>query len=264
MKHLIIHWDTVAVRIRKAEHILLLCDYDGTLTPIVERPELADLMPAMRLCLQQLAKIPRVSLGVVSGRAMEDLQDRVAIDNIIYVGNHGLEIQGHGISFIHPIAKKAETCLYSLDEELSKALAHIEGARVDNKGLTLSLHYRLVDEAQLEEVDKIFYHVINPFVTSGKVKVMPSKKAYDIRPAVDWGKGKAVELLAEKLGEKSKLLVVFLGDDITDFDGFRAVNERGGISVFIAEENMEAEAQYFLRSPQEVYQFLGMIKETLS
>jgi trehalose-phosphatase len=229
----------------------------------VASPELADLALATRVCLQRLAKAPCLALGIVSGRTIEDLRQKVAIDDIIYVGNHGLEIKGPGISFIHPVAEETKTFLFSLCEELRKALAHIEGASVDNKGLTLSLHYRLVGEARLEELNKIFYHIINPSLALGKVKVTPSKKAYDIRPAVDWGKGKAVGFLIQKFGREDKLLVIFLGDDVTDYDGFRVVDKNGGISVFVGEESTEIEAQYFLRSPGEVYQFLSMIGESL-
>jgi len=263
MKHLLANWDIVVSRVKESEHILLLCDYDGTLTPIVARPELADLSLATRVCLQRLAKAPCLALGIVSGRAMEDLRERVGINGIIYVGNHGLEIEGTGISFVNPAAEKAKPLLHSLCEELSKAIAHIKGARVDNKGLTLSLHFRLVDEKWLEELDKIFHHIIDPFLASGKVKATPSKKAYDIRPAVDWDKGKAIEFLAQKYSGRDRL-VIFLGDDVTDYDGFRVVDKNGGISVFVrSEENVESQAQYLLRSPNEVYQFLTMLVKAL-
>lgn len=263
MRDLLSCWDAVAARIEVAEHILLLSDYDGTLTPIVEKPELADLSAQMKEYLQELAENSHMTLGVISGRTVQDLQERVGIDDIIYVGNHGLEMEGPNFSFVNPIAKEAEPFLHSLCEELSKALSEIKGARVDDKGLTLSLHYRLVDEARLGEVDRIFHRITNPPIASGKIRITPSKKAYDIRPAVDWNKGKAIEFITRrldgKLAEESKLLVVFLGDDITDYDGFHVVNKGKGISIFVGEESAEPKAQYLLRSPGEVYQFLNML-----
>jgi len=267
MKNLLSCSNVVVARISGAEHILLLIDYDGTLTPIVKKPELANLSPQVKGCLQELAENPQLTLGIISGRSLEDLQERMGINGIIYVGNHGLEIEGPGITYVNPVAKKTESFLHSLCQDIGRELAGIKGATIEDKGLTLSLHYRLVDETQLEELDKIFYHLINSPLASGKVKITPSKKAYDIRPAVDWNKGKAIEFLARrlngKLSERGKLLVIFLGDDMSDYDGFRVVDKSEGISIFIGEESAELKTQYFLRSPSEVYQFLNMLRKTL-
>jgi trehalose 6-phosphate phosphatase len=263
MKYLLACWDVVAVKIREAKHILLLIDYDGTLTPIVQRPELAYLSPQMKECLQQFARNACLTLGIISGRTLEDLHQRVGVDGIIYVGNHGLEIEGPGVSFVNPAAKRAAFLLHSLCQDISKAIAGIKGARIDNKGLTLSLHYRLVDEAQLDELNHIFNELVRIPLASGQIRVTPSKKAYDIRPAVDWDKGKAMEFIAKKLNGRDKPLMLFLGDDVTDYDGFRLADENGGISIFVGDAIVNPPAQYFLRSSEEVYQFLGMIGASL-
>ena len=160
MKYLLACWDVVAVKIREAKHILLLIDYDGTLTPIVERPEFAYLSLEVKECLQGLAGVPYLTLGIISGRTLEDLQERVDINGIIYVGNHGLEIEGPGVSFVNPAAKQEVPLLHSLWQDIDKAIADIRGARIDNKGLTLSLHYRLVGEAQLDELNHIFNEMV--------------------------------------------------------------------------------------------------------
>lgn len=264
MKYLLACWDVVAVKIREAKHILLLIDYDGTLTPIVERPELAYLSLEVKECLQGLAGVPYLTLGIISGRTLEDLQERVDINGIIYVGNHGLEIEGPGVSFVNPAAKQEVPLLHSLWQDIDKAIADIRGARIDNKGLTLSLHYRLVDEAQLDELNHIFNEMVKSPLASGQIRVTPSKKAYDIRPAVDWDKGKAMEFIAKKLNGRNKPLMLFLGDDVTDYDGFRLANRDGGISIFVGDTRTNPPAQYFLHSPKEVYQLLGMLIEVLS
>jgi trehalose-phosphatase len=264
VRHLLSCWGSVSARIKQAKHILLLIDYDGTLTPIVERPELANLSPQVRACLQELAENPRLTLGIISGRTLEDLRERVGINSIIYTGNHGLEIEGPGISFVNSTAKEREPLLHSLCEELNKALAGIKGARADDKRLTLSVHYRLVDEAQLDKLNKIFHRIVNGLVTSDKIKITLSKKAYDIRPAVNWDKGKAIKLIAQKFEEGNRPLMIFLGDDVTDYNGFRLVNENAGISVYVGEETTEPVAQYFLYSPKDVYHFLNMMKCILS
>ena len=264
MKYLISYWDIVAARIREAEHILLLIDYDGTLTPIVKRPELAHLSPGVKECLRELAGNPRLTVAIISGRALEDLQERVGVKDITYVGNHGLEIEGPGVSFVNPAARQAVPLLYSLWQDIDKAITDIDGARIDNKGLTLSVHYRLVDEPQLDEVTHIFNETVKTALAAGQIKITPSKKAYDIRPAVDWDKGKAIELISQKVTGYVKPLMLSLGDDITDYDGFHIVDKNGGISIFVGAPSTKPPAQYFLYSPKEVYQFLKIIGKIFS
>jgi trehalose-phosphatase len=272
MKDLLSCWNEIAVRIKGAEHILLLSDYDGTLTPIVEKPELANLSPRVKECLQELAGDSRITLGIISGRAMEDLRKRVGINSIIYAGNHGLEIKGPDISYVNPLAKKTEPLLHSLCQNISRKLADIKGAIIEDKGLTLSLHYRLVDAVQMEELNRIFCEITKPFAASGKVKVGKGKKVYEVKPPVDWDKGKAIALIAQKMSLRTKRgnpkgegkpLMIFLGDDVTDYDGFRLVDDYGGISIYVGERGTEPVAQYLLYSPKETYEFLSMLRETL-
>ena len=262
MRHLLSYWSVVAIRVREAKNVLLLIDYDGTLTPIVEKPELAILSSETKSILQWLAENPRLTLGIISGRTMEDLRERVGINGIIYAGNHGLEIEGSGISFVNSTAKRIEPLLHSLYQELSNALANIKGAIIEDKGLTLSLHYRLVDEVHLAELNKTFYRVTAPLSTSDKIRITKGKKVYEVRPAVDWNKGKAIALIVQKARE-GKPLTIFLGDDVTDYDGFRLVNKNAGVSIYVGEETTEPVAQYFLYSPEEVHQFLGMLGNAL-
>lgn len=264
MKCLLSCWDVVATKIKEARQLLLLMDYDGTLTPIVERPELAELSPEVRGSLQQLARNARLTLGVISGRIMEDLRERVGVSGIVYAANHGLEVEGPGINFVHPMAKKSEPLLDSLYQDIRKAIADIEGARIDNKGLTLSLHYRLVDEARLGELNASFFEIVKAPLLSGEIRITPSKKAYDIRPGVDWGKGEAIELIAQKVRRDGEPLIIFLGDDVTDYDGFRVVNSRGGISIYVGEDIAEPGAQYLLPSPKETHQLLKLLGNTFS
>lgn len=262
MKALLSCSNVVVARIKRAEHVLLLIDYDGTLTPIVGRPELAKLSLQVKECLQNLIENPSLTLGVISGRALEDLRKRVNIKGIIYAGNHGLEIEGPDITYVNPVAKKTQPVICSLCQDISRELADIRGAIIEDKGLTLSLHYRLVDEAQLEELNRIFCNIIKPRATSGKIKVSEGKRVYEVKPAVDWDKGKAIAFIAQNLKWKREPLMVFFGDDVTDYDGFRTVDDNGGISIYVGGEDTEPVAQYFLDSPEEVYQFLRILSET--
>ena len=263
MQHLFSVWPEAAQRLKAARRVLLLSDYDGTLTPIVDRPELADLPAGTRQLLRALAHRHRFTVGIISGRALSDLKHRVGIGSIVYAGNHGLEIEGPGISFINPLAEEMKPVLRVIHQALSKALITVRGALVEDKGLSLSVHYRLVEKEEVEKAKTIFKRILRVPRLSGKVKITSGKKVHEVRPAVDWDKGKAIKLLMKRYGKggrRSGLLPIYLGDDLTDEDGFRAIERyRDGLTVFVGGESDSTMARYFLRSPGEVERFLSML-----
>ena len=265
MEHLLSVWPEVAQRLRDAGHILLLIDYDGTLTSIVDRPELANLPEDTRQLLQALARQPRFTLGVISGRALADLKNKVSVGGIIYAGNHGLEIEGSGVGFTNPLAEEIRPVIRTMCQLLGQALRTIKGAIVEDKGLTLSVHYRLVEEDKIEEVKSIFERIVSGAKASGEIRITSGKKVYEIRPAASWDKGKAIKLLMKRYGKggrKSRLLPIYLGDDLTDEDAFKVIGKYGnGISVFVGDDKQDTVARYFLKSPAEVAKFLGLLLE---
>ena len=265
MEHLFSVWRQIAQRLKAARHILLLSDYDGTLTPIVERPELANIPGETRGLLQALARQRRFTVGIISGRALGDLQARVGVRGLVYAGNHGLEIEGPGVRFVNPLAEELRPILRVLHQVLSRAVAPVRGTLVEDKGLTLSVHYRLVAEDKADEVKNIFERIVATARSLGKVRTTAGKKVYEVRPEVDWDKGKAIKLLMKRFGKggrRSGLFPVYMGDDLTDEDGFRAIERYGdGLSIFVGGENTDSAASYCLRSPEEVQEFLRRLRE---
>jgi trehalose-phosphatase len=262
MQNLFDAWNKVSHRLKSANHILLLCDFDGTLTPIVDKPELVSLASDTRKLILTLARNRRFTVGIISGRALSDLKKRVGIDGVIYSGNHGLEIEGFGTNFLEPIAEEVRPLFQILSQVLTITLRGIKGVFVENKGLTLSVHYRSVDGAEEQKVIDAFDKVTNPLQVTGRIKITKGKKVYEIRPPSNWDKGKAVSWLINKFKEnrdKAKALPVYLGDDMTDEDAFKVIEGYGGISIYIGEENIKSAARYHLKSPAEVTEFLRMI-----
>ena len=90
MKHLFEDWEYIQTRIQQAQNLFLFLDYDGTLTPIVSRPELALCPSQVKKHLEELRDLPRVYLAIISGRSIEDVREKVGVSGIVYVGNHGL------------------------------------------------------------------------------------------------------------------------------------------------------------------------------
>ena len=193
------------------------------------------------------------------------VKEKVGISGIIYAGNHGLEIEGPGISFVSPLAEEFKPVLRQMHYVLSQALGGVKGVLVEDKGLTLSVHYRQVADDKIAEVKDIFERITGDAARPGRIRITSGKKVYEIRPAIAWDKGEVVKILMERCGEggrRSGLLPIYIGDDATDEDGFRAVeNYRGGISVFVGGKNSPTSARYFLESPGEVARFLSLLLE---
>lgn len=240
----------VSRRIDQASRIAVCIDFDGTLAPLVDHPAHARLAPRMEQALWELAGSSKVILTIISGRERGDLQARIGIPNIYYAGNHGLEISGDGVLFIEPAAAERCASLRDLAATLAERLRPIEGILVEDKGLTVTIHYRLVAEPLLEEVRRVVHATLaassHPFLLGN------AEKAYEIRPRVYWNKGTAVRWLLQLL-KCEDALVIYLGDDVSDEEAFAALAD--GITVRIGVP-AETAAHHHLEDPSHVEEFL--------
>lgn len=239
----------------KGGRIAVFLDYDGTLTPIVESPEKAVLSNHMRNVVRNLAD--RCTVGIISGRDLPDVQKMVNIGNIFYAGSHGFDVSGpkdfhikfqKGVDFL-PLLDK-------IGDKLRGKLNQIPGVLVERKKFSIAVHYRKVKEEKIKQVEKIVDRVLAE--NSGLQKSY-GKKIFELQPKVDWNKGKALLWLFESLKlDKAKVVPVYIGDDTTDEDAFKAL-QGWGIGILVADELRSTEAQYRLRSPDEVENFLKQL-----
>jgi trehalose 6-phosphate phosphatase len=255
--------DRVLEESRRSRRLLVLSDFDGTLAPIVERPEMAELDAGTRQVLRRLAADARVTLGIVSGRALGDLKNKVGIAGLVYAGNHGLEIEGPGFLFVNPLAEQIKPVFRVLRQVLNMTAGSIKGVFVEDKGLSLSVHYRQAPEGSSEAVRQMVEHSIRGPLLSGLLKLTPGKKVLEVRPAVAWDKGRAIRLLMKRYGKGgllSGVMPLYFGDDISDEDGFAVIEKYGaGITVHVGGEVPASSARFFLKSPQEVAFFLSKL-----
>jgi trehalose-phosphatase len=264
VEHLFKSWQAFSADCRAAAHILLLADYDGTLAAIVGRPEDALLSASVRQKLQVLARKSEISAGVISGRQLAELKSLVAIEGIYYSGNHGLEIEGPGLKYVHPQAESARATMQDLAVPLAEALENIAGVIIQEKGLSMSVHYRLVKPEKEDAVASAVKRITTRPREEGKIRVFAMKKVWEIRPPIDWDKGKAVETIRREIKSLLKLeqpLTVYLGDDTTDEDAFKVVRRPEGWGVYIGGENKYSKAEYYLESTAEVEKFLERLIE---
>jgi trehalose 6-phosphate phosphatase len=257
MPHLLNVWPRVSRQIAEADHVLLLFDYDGTLSPIAQRPDLAVLPPRTRENLLAVHGSGRFSLGIVSGRGLADVRGMVGIPGLTYAGNHGLEIEGPAGTFIHPEANEVRPYLDSVLRNLEERLSGFQGVYLEGKGLTLSVHYRLAHEALIPQIMSGFDEVVSRSADEEWIRVTRGKQVLEVRPTVDWHKGRAIARIAQDYSPGT--LPIYFGDDLTDEDGFQAVHELNGISVFVGPPRQPTRALYRVDSPSEVAQTLKLL-----
>ena len=248
-------WITVLDELAQTEQILLALDFDGTLSEIVERPEDAVLRSGNVALLEALGRHPKFTVAILSGRALNDVSGRVGVPGLVYGGNHGLEIRGPGLEYLHPAAAAAMPAMADAAERLSVDLAGIPGASVESKVLTLTAHYRLTPPQYHDSVAMIFLDTVSPLLATGACRVTAAKMAMELRPAVDWHKGHALELIHFQLAPDS--YPVYIGDDNTDEDGFLAAQTAGGVGVYVGPGETETHALLRLASPKNVSGMLG-------
>jgi trehalose-phosphatase len=221
----------------------------------VEDPASAYLPPQIDRVLRSLAVDERISLAILSGRERSDLQNHIGIPNLIYAGNHGLEISGPGFLFVEPMAAACRDELQTLAEDLTVRLQAVDGALVEDEGLTISIHDRLVAASDRDEVRHLIRAALarmsHPFVLTR------GERVYEIRPRVYWDKGTAVLCIRAQFGQPGTL-VIYLGDDVTDEDAFEAVPD--GITVKVDGVASTA-AHYRLEGPTEVRRFLEWVDD---
>lgn len=262
MQYLFDVWDVLSLRLRR-KNLFLFLDYDGTLVPIAASPEKAVLADETRQALSRLAGLPGIRLAIISGRSIKDIKKMVGISGIIYVGNHGLEIEGPKIRFLSPLSGRYRSMLEGIRDKVRAGLSAVKGTFVEDKGLILAVHYRLADERKAPLVKTIVHEAVITYLVKNRLKIRPGKKVMEIIPPVEWNKGKvALWLLGrEKFRLDDKEVVpLFVGDDTTDEDAFRALAGRG-VTIFVGEPKTASAARYYLNSSREVRKLLGCVAE---
>jgi trehalose-phosphatase len=245
--------DAAIRRIQAAGEALLALDFDGTLAPIVQRPEHAILPKQTAAILRDLNASEEVTLAIVSGRSISDLRQRLGLE-CIYAGNHGLEIEGRGISFVHPQAAILRPVLLCACRDLDAAIAGIDGAFVERKELSATVHYRQTPAPLHDRLGRMVFRALKPFANC--LDLFPARKAWEVRPRVAWNKGAAIEFLLGRMCCR-RPLVICAGDDATDEHMFSAAAD--GISIRVGSPS-DTGARYSVADPAELAVFLARLR----
>ncbi|HJU58034.1 MAG TPA: trehalose-phosphatase [Actinomycetota bacterium] len=244
--------DEIRERLRGRAPAVFL-DYDGTLTPIVERPEDARLPDPVRRALERLAS--RRTVAVISGRDLADVRRMMGVDGIAYAGSHGFDIAGPGaLAEQHAVEVLPE--LDRAEEELRPMLEPVPGVRLERKRFAIAVHVRQVEERRVPDVEAAVDRAAG---AHPRLRKTVGKKVIELRPNVEWDKGRAVLRLMDVLElDRADVLPVYVGDDVTDEDAFSVVRDRGlGVVVRGEDDDRPTSARYSLAASGEIVAFLA-------
>lgn len=248
---------------RERGSLLLMTDYDGTLTPIVATPGAARLAPSVRSTLAELAASPRVGVAVISGRSLPDVRERVEVPGVVYAGCHGLMMEGPGVNFVHPEAAAARPLIAEIGAELARQLESLRGVEVETKEFCVSVHYRRAYPSDLAEV---FFQVECMRERHGsRIASQPGKKVIELLPRVAWDKGECALWLRDHWGPERasrEPAVVFLGDDETDERAFEALRGKG-LTVRVGSGPRRSAAVRWVEDVRDVHRFLTSLEAEL-
>jgi trehalose-phosphatase len=246
---LLANLDGIEERIASATRVSLFLDFDGTLAGIVANPGEAKLDPQIRSIVKALSERWDFDISIISGRALADVRERAGLSNVIYAGNHGLEIESDTVRFREPQAEALRRELRCVLLQLKLALSDTDGIEIEDKGLTLSVHFRRVSEHLRDWVRNVTHSTVG---RSRSFSCREGKMVLEVRPQVTWNKGHAVKWIAREVLPAGSV-PIYIGDDITDEDGFAAIPE--GITIRVGGAT-ETEARYSLPDVPAVGQFL--------
>ena len=216
-----LHWkeatSTTLYNLITSTRMGLITDMDGTISPIVDNPEDAIVTPRNRKLLRQLQE--KLSLvSVVSGRSVRSVTARMQIPGVVYIGNHGLERCVGGQVRYNFDVEKYRPMLESAMRELQAIT--LDGVRVEDKGLTVTLHYRQTEEPQL--VRNQLLSRVQEIATQQKLDFFEGRMIFELRPPVNADKGSAFEGLVLEFSLDSAL---YIGDDTTDITALQKARQ---------------------------------------
>ena len=239
--------------------IALFLDFDGTLVPIQKDPAQCFLPEKIRDQLKSLTRSDHCYLSVLSGRSLSDIKKRVGIRRIYYGGNHGLDISGPNIKYTHPKVILAKPIMDIAKRNLRKEIDDIDGAWLEDKKYTLSLHFRSVKKEDIFFAKRIFYKTVAELLDKKPLAVVKGKKVLELVPNVSWDKGSAALWILKEL--KVKCLTIYIGDDQTDENAFKALHKKG-INIRVG-KSKKTLADYYLKGYWEISRLLKQMQEII-
>ncbi|MGE0042439.1 MAG: trehalose-phosphatase [Vicinamibacterales bacterium] len=247
---------TAALAARPAgAELLILSDFDGTLAAFDPDPAVPTLSLAGKALLSSLAARPGVTVGLVSGRRIADLRKRTRLPSeVYYAGLHGMEIEVDDRRWQHPDLSAAEDHVRALAGRLAPLTVEVPGLFVEDKGVSLAVHFRRVERVRQPRAASLAEGAAAPWLASGQLRRLEGNQVIEYLPNIACHKGDAARWIAADVTARTgrPAWTMFLGDDVTDEDGFKAIGE--GIGVLVGRR--PSAATHRVDNPDEVEELL--------
>ena len=237
--------------------LVLFLDYDGALAAAAEHPDAVLLDDETRRNLQRLAGVH--PLQVMSGRDQGDVQARLGIEGIQCIGSYGFHMMDALPQIDRPALEEAVVELDCAANELEHWLDYIEGVVIDRKKYSFALHYRMVDRDDLQQINAAASDVLERYASLAWKK---GKKVIEFVPDIPWDKGLCVKAVLARLRETSgsrEPFVVYIGDGAAAEEAFAVLDPDTGLSVLVVDHECDSAAEFRLRDPEAVGEFLGIL-----
>jgi len=196
--------------------VAVLTDIDGTLAPIVPTPDMSEIPEELKDLLRRLSE-RYLLVAAISGRKTQDAFELIGLDNVVYFGNHGFEILRDGEIEVIPEALPYLESVEEL-EQLAREVLAPDGAFVEEKGITASVHYRNVPR----EIGERSVEFVKGEGERLGLRITVGRGVVEARPPIRADKGTAVRTLVEEYRPEKAM---FIGDDTTDLDAFRELEK---------------------------------------
>lgn len=224
--------DEALHRLAQTGTILVACDYDGTLSPIVSDPASASPDPESIEALLKLAALPGVHVAIVSGRALKQLAELVGRHEFHMVGSHGSEF---GPQFEQMLPPEARALRDLVADDLAQIASKATGLHIEIKPASVAFHYRNAEDGDAQHALREI--LAGPSKRPG-VLTHHGKRVVELA-VVEASKGHALDVLRQELSPAPGA-VFFIGDDVTDENGFAALRS-GDVGVKVGDGSTRAE-----------------------
>lgn len=236
-------------------HLVLGLDFDGTLAPIQDVPSGVFLEMEMRRLIDVLSKKENVTIAIISGRSLDDLIEKVELENVVYAGNHGLNIRGPGLRKIDVKALQKHRIVQKALGQCRNLISKFSGTFIEDKNLTFAVHYRNLNLKNINDLHLSLKSIVSEL---GDLVIKTGKRFFEIYPDIDTDKYTAFSWIISQIGSETNIGKIYLGDDDTDEDVFRSLKD--GIGVHVGKEGNSC-SNYFLKDSIEVEDFLSWLSQ---
>ncbi|MEK7128569.1 MAG: trehalose-phosphatase [Patescibacteria group bacterium] len=253
MKYIFPKLPEIEDKIKSQKYMALLLDFDGTISPIVKKPESACLPEKTRNILKKINEI--FPVVIVTGRPLNVIKKKIGVRQFLYAASHGWE-RNFGVKFRKKIVPKfVLKKLNQFRKIVEKIKEYYPSLIIEKKPYSVTFHYHLMPTGQKKSLKgwlEKFFKIVHKQTS---IKVFYDKETIEILPGLNWTKGNIAKLALKYLHKKNskKFTPIYIGDSLTDEDAFRALKK--GITIRVGKNETSA-AKWYLRDQSEVNIFL--------